>query len=79
MEKIDRQTLRAILMFEETHRYPPSVADIAALIKRTTTPTYQRLLRLKVLGLVTWEPGRARTLRILPQEGNNVEPKGGKE
>lgn len=42
-----------------------SVRSVAARAGLTVQPTHQQLQRLRDVGLVAWEPGRAGTLRPL--------------
>lgn len=43
----------------------PSVRDLCRMLGRDINTVHQRLVRLRQLGLVTWEYGRGRTLRPL--------------
>jgi DNA-binding MarR family transcriptional regulator len=44
--------------------YGPSMAEIATAIGSTKTDVYQKLMRLRRDGLVTWDSGVARSIRL---------------
>lgn len=58
--------LRAIGWFSRTYGYPPTVREVAdAIGHASTSSTHRTLAQLKAEGLVWWNPGQARTLRVL--------------
>jgi SOS-response transcriptional repressor LexA len=58
--------LRAIeILTARRNGIPPTVREVAAEIgQRHTNDVYEKLLRLRRDGLVEWEPGLCRTLRL---------------
>lgn len=60
------QVLDAIMQFTREHKYPPSVRDLCDMLNLSSASTVHGYLeRLKIQGLLTWEPGSPRTLRVL--------------
>lgn len=58
--------LRAIDRLTRKHGYPPTVRELeAAMGYSTTNAVAQQLALLRRKGWVTWQPGRARTLRVV--------------
>ncbi|MDM5335685.1 helix-turn-helix domain-containing protein [Fictibacillus enclensis] len=61
--------LEAIKLFIVTHHYPPTVREIAEMVGVTSTKiVLEYLERLRREGLVSWEEGRPRTLKIIHSE-----------
>jgi repressor LexA len=47
--------------------YPPTIPEIAAAVGlRSDSSVHHHLVRLRAEGYVTWEDGKARTLRFCP-------------
>jgi SOS-response transcriptional repressor LexA len=45
--------------------YPPTVRELAAILDCSTSNAYAHLLMLRRKGMVEWEPGKPRTLRVV--------------
>ncbi|HEY9778458.1 MAG TPA: transcriptional repressor LexA [Planktothrix sp.] len=87
-----KDVLRYIIELTEEHGYPPTLAELAkALGLRNRMTVHQHVAALKKKGLVHWEPGLNRSLKVVgpacgsigrkdsldePQEENNVKPIG---
>lgn len=73
MQKItskQRAVLVAILSFTEKHKYPPTVRELSDMVGLKSSSTMHGYLeRLKLLGLVTWEPSSPRTITVVEGEG----------
>ena len=62
---IQLETLVAVAAFCAKHGYSPTVRELVADLGLTSTGTMQaRLETLQALGLITWAPHMARTIRI---------------
>lgn len=44
--------------------YPPTVREVAAMKGLSVTVTHGQLVRLRAAGMVFWEDGQPRTLRL---------------
>ena len=65
-KKWDEETLSFIRAFLDTHPRSPSLREITHGIGLSSTTLGQfRLRRLKERGLIEWDEGKNRTLRIL--------------
>ncbi|MCK6259501.1 transcriptional regulator [Fictibacillus sp. KIGAM418] len=61
--------LEAIKLFVAKHHYSPTVREIGDIVGSTSSITVAGYLeRLKKKGLVTWEEGRPRSLKIIVKE-----------
>lgn len=61
-----RDVIRFIVQLTEQHGYPPTLAELArALGLRNRMTVHQHVAALKKKGLVHWEPGLNRSLRVL--------------
>jgi SOS-response transcriptional repressor LexA len=60
-----RAVCDAIVELTAAHRYPPTVREIAAGIGVTPMDVQQKLWRLRRDGVVTWDEGRTRTVRVV--------------
>src|ERR1700734_4123688 len=61
-----RDVLRFIVELTQEHGYPPTLAELAkALGLKNRMTVHQHVVALKKKGLVQWEPGLNRSLRIL--------------
>lgn len=61
--------LRAIRRARRLHpAYGPSITELAGLCLVTRTDIYQKLMRLRRDGLVTWDEGVARSIRLVDEE-----------
>lgn len=57
--------LDAIRAYQQTCGYAPSVRDLAAALSMSMGALTHHLKRMKAAGLVAWEPGKARSLRVV--------------
>lgn len=65
MKPIDQKVLTAIQDHFAHHPYAPSVQEIADAVKVNSTGyVHDSLRRLKDKGLITWAPGKTRTLNL---------------
>jgi repressor LexA len=61
-----RDVLRYIIELTEQHGYPPTLAELAkALGLRNRMTVHQHVAALKKKGLVHWEPGLNRSLKVI--------------
>jgi len=59
-----RTVLAAIATLTERQGYPPSHREIAPLVGIGISTINYHLLSLTIMGLVDWEPWKARTLHL---------------
>ena len=62
--ELDLKALQAIRECVAVQRYCPSVREVAKATERSTTATHARLVKLRRDGLLEWERGATRTLRL---------------
>lgn len=63
-----KEVLSLIVSFSEEHGYPPTLADLAQCLGLKNRMTvHQHVAALRKKGLVHWEPGLNRSLRVLPE------------
>src|ERR1700732_3889464 len=61
-----KDVVNHIISLTEEHGYPPTLAELAsALGLRNRMTVHQHVAALKKKGLVHWEPGLNRSLRVL--------------
>ncbi len=61
-----KDVLRLIVALTQEHNYPPTLAELAkALGLKNRMTVHQHVVALKKKGLVQWEPGLNRSLRVL--------------
>jgi len=60
-----RQALDAIRAFSQENGYQPTFEEIGEILGIHKATALEHLAALKAKGVVTWEPGQPRTLRIL--------------
>jgi SOS-response transcriptional repressor LexA len=63
----DKQSrmLLFIAQFSAVHRYPPSIRDIMQALGYTSpAPVQEMTLRLRSMGALDWQEGRARTFKV---------------
>src|SRR6516225_1674274 len=61
-----REVLTLIVQLTEEHGYPPTLAELAkAMGLRNRMTVHQHVVALKKKGLVRWEPGLNRSLRVI--------------
>ncbi|MGD9892835.1 MAG: hypothetical protein AB7R89_13765 [Dehalococcoidia bacterium] len=66
----DRQMMTFLAHYLSQHGYAPSIREVADATGFTSnSPVWTRLDRLRERGLVTWEPRKERTLRIVGDAG----------
>lgn len=60
------QVVEAIRAWVARYGYPPSTRDLASELGVTSTSVvHDHLVRLRRMGVIEWEPNRARTLRVV--------------
>jgi DNA-binding IscR family transcriptional regulator len=59
------QVLDAILFLADDRGFPPTIREVAARLKTLPSNVHQILSRLRAIGLVDWEDGKLRTLRVV--------------
>ncbi|MBK9201704.1 MAG: transcriptional repressor LexA [Candidatus Obscuribacter sp.] len=63
-----KEVLSLIASFTEAQGYPPTLADLAnSLGLKNRMTVHQHVAALRKKGLVHWEPGLNRSLRVLPE------------
>ena len=64
----DAEVLAFIRESTRDRGFPPTVREITRGVGlRATSALYVRLLRMQVKGLVTWQEGTARSIRVLEE------------
>jgi repressor LexA len=64
-----KEVLSLIVQLTDEHGYPPTLAELAkAMGLRNRMTVHQHVVALKKKGLVRWEPGLNRSLRVLSDE-----------
>jgi repressor LexA len=73
-----REVLTLIQQMTDEHGYPPTLAELAkAMGLRNRMTVHQHVVALKKKGMVRWEPGLNRSLRVLnPDEISESSPEG---
>ncbi len=61
----DTETFAVLQAFIREHGIPPTVRELAKALGISSTAAHYRLTRLREHGLVEWEEGKSRTLRIV--------------
>ena len=59
------QYLAFIYYYTKINRRPPAEADIGQYFRRTPPAIHQMVLTLEQKGLISREPGKARTIKVL--------------
>ncbi len=59
------QYLAFIYYYTKINRVPPAEADMARYFGTTPPAVHQMVLKLDELGLISREPGKARSIRVL--------------
>ena len=63
-----KDVLSAIVQLSQDNGYPPTLAQLAqSLGLKNRMTVHQHVAALKKKGLVHWEPGLNRSLRVLPE------------
>jgi repressor LexA len=57
--------VQSIRDFLEEHGYPPTVREIGRAVGIGVQSTHRHLIVLARAGVITWEPGCARTIRLV--------------
>jgi repressor LexA len=60
-----KQTLEAIVYFINTNGYPPSLRELAELLKCDINTVFKKLMILEEKGYIKTTPSRARSIIIL--------------
>jgi repressor LexA len=64
-----RDVLKAILDYTSVHKYPPTFRELADMVGlKSPSTVYEIVRKLKMHGLISWEPSSPRTIRILKRE-----------
>lgn len=64
-----KEVLQAILDYTKEKKYPPTVRELGEMVGLQSSSTVQgHLERLKLKGLISWEPCQPRTLKVLKLE-----------
>ena len=66
-------TLEFIRTFVAEHGYSPTFREIAAKLGIHNNAVFQQVSRLKRDGYVTFDPGKARTIRVLQVPASEFE------
>ncbi|MBY0550484.1 MAG: transcriptional repressor LexA [Candidatus Obscuribacterales bacterium] len=70
-----REVVRQIIQLTDEHGYPPTLAELAkALGLRNRMTVHQHVVALKKKGIVRWEPGLNRSLRIVGSVDAEIGP-----
>jgi repressor LexA len=65
-----REVLSLIVQLTDEHGYPPTLAELAkAMGLRNRMTVHQHVVALKKKGMVRWEPGLNRSLRVVSEDG----------
>jgi repressor LexA len=68
-----REVVRLIIQLTEEHGYPPTLAELArAMGLKNRMTVHQHVAALKKKGIVRWEPGLNRSLRIVGEESFQI-------
>ena len=65
MKVTDDEILSFIRSYIERYGYSPSMRDVSKAIGISISPTKYRLDRLRESGVITFEDGMARTIRVV--------------
>ena len=66
-----KEVVRLIIELTEEHGYPPTLAELAkSMGLRNRMTVHQHVAALKKKGIVKWEPGLNRSLRVTEGNGN---------
>lgn len=68
-----RPIVDAIATYQQENGYPPCMSDIAAMVGKSHTTIRFHIDKLVADGIVTREPGRVRTLRVVEKGRTNEE------
>ena len=60
-----RAVMDAIVELTAARRYPPSIRDLANRFNVNVNDVHQKVTRLQRDGLVAWDPGVCRSLRVV--------------
>jgi repressor LexA len=65
---VQRKVLATIKDFIDQHQYPPTIEELRTRLDLASlSSVYHHLRTLQAKGLITWTPGRYRTLRLTEQ------------
>jgi repressor LexA len=68
-----REVMTLIVQLTEEHGYPPTLAELAkAMGLRNRMTVHQHVVALKKKGMVRWEPGLNRSLRVINGDGDET-------
>ncbi|MGE7271706.1 transcriptional regulator [Brevibacillus panacihumi] len=64
-----REVLKAIMTFTEKNKYAPTMRELSDMVGLKSVSTlYTHLEKMKLSGLITWEPSMPRTITVLKGE-----------
>lgn len=64
-----REVLKAILTFTEKNKYAPTMRELSDMVGLKSVSTlYTHLEKMKLNGLISWEPSMPRTITVLKGE-----------
>ena len=76
MTHAERRTLAAVHHLAWSKGYAPDLRELADRTRVSSTRIHQILVALRAAGLVAWEAGKSRTLRLTPDGLQAVAPQG---
>jgi repressor LexA len=69
-----RQVLMAIDSLTRKHGYPPTVREVGTAVGiKSSSTAVQHLLKVQNAGLVEWEQGKSRTIRLTEAGRREIE------
>ena len=68
----DRRVLEAIVEFWAEHGYSPSLREIGKAVGRAPSVVSRHLAYLRNKGLIAYDDGITRSIRVLRQEAQDV-------
>ena len=74
LTKVQQELYDWLVDYIQVHQHAPSIRQMMQAMKlRSPAPVQSRLDHLRKKGYIAWEPGQARTLRILHLEEDSAE------
>jgi repressor LexA len=65
LTRVQAETLRMIDAYHDGHGYPPTVREVQEVLRlAAVSSAFSRLETLRRYGLIEWEDGQFRTLRL---------------
>lgn len=67
--KRQKDVLQAIMDYTREYKYPPTIRELAEIIGvKSVSSVQEHLKRLKLQGMITWEPSLPRTLKVINKD-----------